>query len=1268
MPLRPMLGDMELQQVQFIDSDQDQILVRHAVPALEGDFWQGTGRRAGVFSLAGVLSGAESGPGLTALREQFRTATPVSFVADIADANRVDQVLIEEMEVREIAGRPLRFEYLFRLREYQPPPPPQQEVPPPPPPPPPPVDTGILEVEVLVEGQPEFDHGNTTVTTEGEQEDGSALSRTLTNRTDNIWREENFPPGSYTCRAVVTGPPALSGSADGTVRAGETTRVTIVLRAGQVIATQFMIHHRFDKAFVEPCMRAVLRQVADYAASHPDEKLIIVGHTDESGSVEYNQALSERRARAAFAFLTFGSDRAAALAEWDELRRQRPSGVARTVRDTWGTREYQHILQDLGFYSGNVNGVHDGATDQAVRTFQSEHSLSVDGAVGDETWPVLIDEYLSQGNLAVPEDRFLPNASDGCDGGILKWLGCSERMPVNSTPRGQCAEPAWRPNRRTEFLFVRAEALPCTVPEPRTWNLPGPAAPPWCLGPGSSDTPCCFITRDPSETDKWLVQPSEPETVTVRGSLRRADGTPLANARFVLIDPDGEFLTGENVCRAPKGEGIPGRTDAGGAFAFTDRPRRAGVYTLEILEPVLARPADEPGVAAKGNVVCKRLDGSSDFDVLICDGPASDFTLQVEGATEVGGAGSGVFLATVAAGEEVLITAVTPPGTCAAPRSIVWTGGEEVPEHGLQRRVRRDAIVRETVTAEMAAAGVIRSVEIFVVRLTLDVDADRDGTVEDGATGKDTWEFGAGRKGAVILVNCDNDDRPAGNSQIDNDNLVVDSAADVADLGTLIARQSGALPAGVTLVLATPQRDRVRIFDARTATGTAVVGPAPLPAEATIAGSAGADVELGIEALQYPDNGFDGAITLQLILRDGATELERDEAVVRAAPWVMPSHLQPTEELYVVETADNASFVAEIAAIASARSIALHRTGNSDRWMQDTMEVGYSQVPGQAFNVVLKSVRRRGLQHFAHDELLGADYGYIEINTPTAANTFDSHGNLEVSPPLQAGGSDYKLGRIYFGSGRPSTPFNAECRQFLEAQRVQKPFPIDTAWLAVGHVDEVVSFVPSSAGSKGFRLLISDTGEAITLLRNLRDTGHGSRTLFTGKPEEISIDDLLTELGRNAAGELGWANTFCQGRLDGILATMRTELGLDPGDIVRIPSLFMENPRSPRRVDPLLDPVFDAHIPGMINLLVITGATVAETHLVMARPFGPVVAGTDQIEADVTSRLSPLGYGAGQIHFVDDYDTYHLLLGEVHCGTNSKRNPHLTPWWEQTDF
>ncbi len=126
----------------------------------------------------------------------------------------------------------------------------------------------------------------------------------------------------------------MSGAATAALRSGETKRVQVALRRGVLIATAFVVHFRFDKSFVEPCMRGVLREVLRHAAEHADQKLVIVGHTDRSGSEAYNQSLSERRARSVFAYLTAGRDAAAAQAEWGELRRA-AAGALPTVRDTW---------------------------------------------------------------------------------------------------------------------------------------------------------------------------------------------------------------------------------------------------------------------------------------------------------------------------------------------------------------------------------------------------------------------------------------------------------------------------------------------------------------------------------------------------------------------------------------------------------------------------------------------------------------------------------------------------------------------------------------------------------------------------------------------------------------------------------------------------------------------------------------------------------------------------------------------------------------------
>lgn len=209
---RPMLGDIELEHVQKIEVDGDQVLIQHGVPALEGDFFQGLGRRATQISLTGVLTGPEAGEGLNTLRDKFRAAEPISFVADITTATRVDQVLIEEMGVRELAGRPERFEYAFTLREFIPAPEPEtadvqqvdeqtqeqasetssQQV-----------DNiadgiGTLEVHVTIEDG--SDYSGIVVIVEGETSDGEAFSTRSEEQENGVYRFTNFPAGTYTVK------------------------------------------------------------------------------------------------------------------------------------------------------------------------------------------------------------------------------------------------------------------------------------------------------------------------------------------------------------------------------------------------------------------------------------------------------------------------------------------------------------------------------------------------------------------------------------------------------------------------------------------------------------------------------------------------------------------------------------------------------------------------------------------------------------------------------------------------------------------------------------------------------------------------------------------------------------------------------------------------------------------------------------------------------------------------------------------------------------
>ncbi|MEM9010937.1 MAG: peptidoglycan-binding protein [Pseudomonadota bacterium] len=639
-PIRPMLGDLTLQQAQLIGPEQRQTVAEHDVPGLEGDFLQRLGRQGGAVEVVGIQSGPEAREGLNDLRDLFRAGDPVTFASDITSATTISDTLIEDLEIVERAGKPDCYAYRFRLREFTPAPDPEPERPPPPPPPV--RQEAALIVTVKKEGDPNFDASDVIVQVTGQETDGAPLDRTLSNRVDNRWTEDPFPAGSYTASARAPGAAAdgsdLTGSTPAEVAEGATAEVCIILRDGAAIAYRFLIHFRFDSAFIEPCLKPVLRQVTDFARDNADMKLLTVGHTDLAGSVDYNQSLSERRARSAFAMLRFGNDSATSIAEWDALRRLRTPGTLPSERDSWGTREYQQILQDRDVYNGAIDGDHGPRTDAAVREFQTDNGLTPDGVVGDGTWLALIEAYLSAENLSIPDDRFLPN----CPGEFLRWVGCSELDPVKDT------QDAWRPNRRTEFLFVRADALPADVPPPVTMDLPTPGAgaPGWCLNDSGTTKRCCFTKRYDGVADKeqcaaiqprgapWTRVEAEPSpSFTPQIRILFEDGTPYVG-QYVLTAPDGEYMDGE-VERSSgglrAGTPRPGQTEADGTKSYPKKQKRPGIFILEVLDDVVARPAGTPISAAKGPIVCMRLASDTDlFDVVIVSRAIADITPRIE--------------------------------------------------------------------------------------------------------------------------------------------------------------------------------------------------------------------------------------------------------------------------------------------------------------------------------------------------------------------------------------------------------------------------------------------------------------------------------------------------------------------------------------------------------------------------------------------------------------------------------------------------------------
>lgn len=134
---------------------------------------------------------------------------------------------------------------------------------------------------------------------------------------------------------------------------------------------------------------------------------------------------------------------------------------------------------------------------------------------------------------------------------------------------------------------------------------------------------------------------------------------------------------------------------------------------------------------------------------------------------------------------------------------------------------------------------------------------------------------------------------------------------------------------------------------------------------------------------------------------------------------------------------------------------------------------------------------------------------------------------------------------------------------------------------------------------------------------------------------------------------------------------LKRELGLEEEDIIDLPILFklvndskdllravayypdMVRPASLwcRRVVP--EP-HGPHVFPQVNMIVLG------KNLGIPKPFGPRVNGRCALEAEMLSLMGGLGLSCT---FIDNFSSYHKLLGEVHCGSNVRRKPFDFKWW-----
>lgn len=668
------------------------------------------------------------------------------------------------------------------------------------------------------------------------------------------------------------------------------------------------------------------------------------------------------------------------------------------------------------------------------------------------------------------------------------------------------------------------------------------------------------------------------------------------------------------------------------------------------------------------------------------------------------------------------------------------------------------AVQNSALTALAQRTSVIVNFNVQSMHFYLHVDANRDGHVDDWPESINApapaWAWGAGNRGAIIPVNVDNDNNNANNAGDQEDNVIngaVDAQSDIAHIEVRRHGGNNAVPNTWTSRLevfatggdANPENN-VRIFRNVTPGSAQLVGPGAQNAALPGWPTATAPLVLGMEGIRYAGTAFNGVVRVRLTVTRpntlaGGNTVIYSEAEVRVASWLMPNHLERADTVYVSDAgATNVDFrngtgggaaaggTDGLVQLTAAAGCNLTQHASNDVWMQDCMELGYSTWPGSGTGIkrMESAMRayRTGSPLYAYPPTLrGVNFGYTSPGLG-ASTTFDSTGNLEVTPPVDAtalaangaGPKRYDWGRIYYGRGRAPVlgmggivgAFNPNIREFLEGQDVQNPIALNTDWLAVGHVDEMMTFVPSPGVGKGWKLLIASPQEAY----NIIGAAPGAAPVMAGRnlhygPANTTAGDMMDATGAvnstipdpalPLVNVLSWQNlrtwniNQVQPVITAILNVLVNEIDLDiVNDVITVPVVFCPRFTLPgggglpaHNTAPGTPGGYlaEALTAGMVNMLVIN------KHLIVPKPYGPEApVGTDHFEIDLTTKITALNNAMPNaadhlhLHFIDDWDAYHALMGEVHCGTNTRRQPGPLPadvtnwltnnalarWWE----
>jgi protein-arginine deiminase len=566
-------------------------------------------------------------------------------------------------------------------------------------------------------------------------------------------------------------------------------------------------------------------------------------------------------------------------------------------------------------------------------------------------------------------------------------------------------------------------------------------------------------------------------------------------------------------------------------------------------------------------------------------------------------------------------------------------------------------------------------------------DTNRNGTIDwndpTEQTMKDSWDA---KHGAIFLANIDDDESMCPKKDMNNAVLsdvelakcndaadtVINGDADLLDLAPIETKPWPDAPADAVgkIAISDPASGFVHLFK-RGADGTYTFFDPEV--DSLTAAEIKAGAHFGIEAIDVvrDRNVWDGLAHVSFSVGD-----KTDTVVLRVAPVISRHHLDAERRIYHAKIPGDPGSTAFQTTLRDGMTKVLgslpqdflqpidaaEKVGTSvlydDQWTQDYFETGYMSMPiaGGKQHVIDVFIRSSNIYSKNKNNPLrpagkivflkfrGPDAAGLQQFDPASHNpdsdSLDSMGNFETIPPYDK----YPLGRMIRGNTKSFGPDPSFLRM-MESQAVQPPVYVDTSWLLVGHIDETISFV-KAATPRGWALLANDPRLAKKMLQDAAMNGNGNAVMFEGltwdgqTPAQTTINQVLADMSVMTTSASAAAS------IDSQLAIIKKETGITDGEIVHIPFLHQDSLG-----------LSVAYQPGTVN-----GLSFSESGFAAPDPHGPIINGKDIFKQQLETELGKLGI---QVAWIEDWDLYHTLDGEVHCGTNSLRVvPDGEKWWE----